>query len=222
MWGVGTVPFSCILQAYTSLKCAIAKMCPLAKKRKACHSFMPKAESHTILASMMHKPMAGMLLRHPLSLLLLGSKAEVVQLCPEHGKDTCFSQYAHWWWDWAWSGTFSVFNVLVEQRDLIVTDRSENTEFCLILTALEVQLWEQRYVAGGFAAQGAHRLQPRTQWWTPDHSSTLARWVQETWAPSQKSIPGKVWVGVKGQSCSVVPCVEAWQGIVSLAMTHLL
>lgn len=81
MWGVGTVPFSCILQAYTSLKCAIAKMCPLAKKRKACHSFMPKAESHTIFASMMHKPMAGMLLRHPLSLLLLGSKAEVVQLC---------------------------------------------------------------------------------------------------------------------------------------------
>lgn len=125
MWGVGTVP--CILQAHTSLKCAIAKMCPLAKKRKACHSFVQKAESHTILANIMHKPMAGMLLRHPLSLLLLGSKAEVLQLCPEHGKDTCFSQYAHWWWDWAWSGTFSVFNILVEQGDFNVTDRFESS-----------------------------------------------------------------------------------------------
>lgn len=63
MWGVGTVPLPCIVQARTSLKCAIAKMSPLAKKRKACHSFVPKAESHTILASVMHKPMAGMLLK---------------------------------------------------------------------------------------------------------------------------------------------------------------
>lgn len=96
MWGVGTVHIPCILQAHTSLKCAIAKMCPLAKKRRACHDFVPKAESHTILASTVDEPMAGMLLRHPLSLLLLGSKAELAQLCPEHGEDTCFSQYVHW------------------------------------------------------------------------------------------------------------------------------
>lgn len=41
---------------------------------------------------------------------------------------------------------------------------------------------------------------------TPDHSSSLALWDQETWAPSQKSIP---WEGLggslKSQSCSVVP-----------------
>lgn len=138
MWGVGTVHFPCILQAHTSLKCAFAKMCPLAKKRKACHNFVPKAESHIILASIMHEPKAGKLLRHPLSLPLPGSKAEVVQLCPEHGKDTCFSQYAHWWW--AWSGTFTVFNILKEQGDHNVTDRFEISEFCFILTALEVQL----------------------------------------------------------------------------------
>lgn len=140
MWGVRTVHFPCTLQAHTSLKCAIAKMRPLAKRRKACHSFVPKVEIHTILANIMHEPTAGMLIRHPLFLLLLGSKAEIVQLCPEHGKDTCFSQYAHWWWNWAWSGTFNVFNVLVEQGDLNVTGRFENSEFCLILTALEVQL----------------------------------------------------------------------------------
>lgn len=88
--------FSPYMQAHTSLKYAIAKMCPLAKKRRAHHTLVPKTESHMILASIVHEPRAGTLVRHPLSLLLLGSKAEVDELCPEHGEDTCCSQYALW------------------------------------------------------------------------------------------------------------------------------
>lgn len=129
MESVGTIYFPCILQAHTSLKCAIASMCPFPKKKKSMPHSVPKPESYMILASIVHETRAGTFLRHPFSLLLLGSKAEVVPFCPEHGEGPCCSQYAHRWWDWDWSGTFSVFKILIEQGDFYFTARFENFKF---------------------------------------------------------------------------------------------
>lgn len=127
MEGVWAVYFPCILQAHTCLKYAVAKMSPLAKKGRACHSLMPKTESHMILASTVSEPVLWQTPKASTFPSWLGSKAEVVQLCPECGKDTCCSQYAHWWWEW--SGTFGVFKILVEQGYFNFTTRFENFKY---------------------------------------------------------------------------------------------
>lgn len=220
MEGVEAVCFPCILQAHTSLKCAIAKMRLLAKKRRACHTLVPKPESHMILASIVHEPRAGTLLRHPLSFLLLGSKAEVVQLCPEHGEATCRSQCAHWWWGWHWSGT----SILMEQGDLNFTARLGNFKFDSVIR-FEVQLWEWRYVAGALGLPGAREQQSEAQWLNSKLQFSSCS-VSGAWRKLSTKLEvclqeGLSWQGV-WRVRAVLLCVnwyvEAWQGIV----THLL
>jgi len=96
MKGDGAICFSLYIASRHKPEMCHHQDASTCQEEKSMPHSVPKAESCMILASIVHETRAGTLLRHTLSLLFLGSKGEVVQLCPEHGEDTCCSQYAHW------------------------------------------------------------------------------------------------------------------------------